>query len=115
MPNSQLLEAVERRRKLPPDERLRQHIEAIPRHVANSMAMEGEPVDEAWIRERLVRRIRQLGLAKTQAKSTAGPVVPRRRAGGAASDGRPAGQRSIGCAPRVHAAAPEQGQRPSRP
>ena len=33
------------------------HLEAIPRHAANSMAMEGEPVDEAWIRERLARFI----------------------------------------------------------
>ena len=62
VPNNQLLEAVQQWRKLPPDERVRQHIEAIPRHVANSMAMEGEQVDEAWIRKRLVRRIRQLGL-----------------------------------------------------
>ena len=37
------------------EERRRRHLEAIPRHVANSMAMEGEPVDEAWIRERLTR------------------------------------------------------------
>lgn len=55
-------EAVERWRKLPLHER-RRHLEAIPRHVANSMAMEGEPVDEAWIRERLVQRMRELGIA----------------------------------------------------
>ena len=69
MPNNQLLDEVERWRKLPPDERLRQHLEAIPSHVANSMAMEGEPVDEAWIRERLVRRIRQLGISKPRLES----------------------------------------------
>ena len=44
-------------RSLPLEERRRRHLEAIPRHVANSMAMEGEPVDEAWIRERLARFI----------------------------------------------------------
>ena len=49
-------EAIERWRALPPEERRRLHQEAIPRHVANSMAMEGEPVDEEWIRERLARR-----------------------------------------------------------
>ena len=31
----------------------------LPRHVANSMAMEGEPVDEAWIRERLAPKTRE--------------------------------------------------------
>ena len=62
MPDNHLLEAVERWRKLPPDERLRQHIEAIPRHVANSMPM-AEPADEARIREGLLRRIRQLGIS----------------------------------------------------
>lgn len=56
-------EAVERWRKLPLHERRRRHLEAIPRHVANSMAMEGEPVDEAWIRECLAKRIRELGIA----------------------------------------------------
>ena len=45
-------------RSLPLAERRRRHLEAIPRHAANSMAMEGEPVDEARIRERLARWIR---------------------------------------------------------
>ena len=40
-------------------ERPRLHREAIPRHVANAMAMEGEPVDEAWLRGRLARRNRE--------------------------------------------------------
>ena len=57
MPNTQWMEAVDRWRSLSPEERRRRHLEAIPRHVANSMAMEGEPVNEAWIRERLARRI----------------------------------------------------------
>jgi len=46
------VKAIERWRSLPEEERRRRHLEAIPRHVANSMAMEGEPVDEEWIRER---------------------------------------------------------------
>ena len=57
MSDARWLQAIERWRRLPPEERRKRHLEAIPRHVANSMAMEGEPVDEAWIRERLARRI----------------------------------------------------------
>ena len=57
MPDTRWMEAVERWRRLSPEERRRRHLEAIPRHVANSMAMEGEPVNEAWIRGRLARRI----------------------------------------------------------
>lgn len=57
-------EAIERWRKLPEEERRRRHQEAIPRRVANSMAMEGEPVDEAWIRERLARDIRLSATSK---------------------------------------------------
>ena len=58
MPDAHWTEAVKRWRSLPEAERRRRHQEAIPRHVANSMAMEGEPVDETWIRERLSSRIR---------------------------------------------------------
>ena len=58
MSDTDLMEIIGRWRSLPPEERRRRHVEAIPRHVANSMAMEGEPVDEAWIRERLARRTR---------------------------------------------------------
>ena len=58
MPDTGWMEAIERWRSLPTEERRRRHLEAIPRHVANSMAMEGEPMDEAWIQERLARRIR---------------------------------------------------------
>ena len=64
MPDTRWTEVIERWRNLPPEERRRRHIEAIPRHVANSMAMEGEPVDEAWIRERLARRIPPLATLK---------------------------------------------------
>ena len=59
MPETDWRVAVERWRSLAPEERRRLHLEAIPRHVANSMAMEGQPVDEEWIRERLARRIRE--------------------------------------------------------
>ena len=59
MPSTDWREAIERWRSLAPEERRRLHLEAIPRHVANSMAMEGQPVDEDWIRERLARRIRE--------------------------------------------------------
>ena len=47
------MDAVERWRSLPEEERYRRRLEAIPRHVANSMAMAGELVDEAWIRQRI--------------------------------------------------------------
>ena len=57
MPETKWTQAVKRWRSLPPEERRRRHLEAIPRHVANSMAMEGEPVEEAWIREQLARCI----------------------------------------------------------
>ena len=56
MSDTDWMEAIKRWRSLPDEERRRRHQAAIPRHVANSMAMEGEPVDEAWIRERLARR-----------------------------------------------------------
>ena len=50
-------QAIEHWRDLPADERLRRRIEATARHVANPMAMEGEPVDENWIRKRLASLI----------------------------------------------------------
>ena len=61
--------AIEGWRSLPEEERRRRHQEAIPRHVANSMAMEGEPVDEAWIRERLARRVRPPATSKLPSAS----------------------------------------------
>ena len=54
------IQAIEKWRSLPEEERRRRRLEAIPRHVANSMAMEGEPVDEEWIREQLAEHIKQL-------------------------------------------------------
>ncbi|SAY38241.1 hypothetical protein FLM9_21 [Candidatus Synechococcus spongiarum] len=46
-------------RSLPLAERRRRHLEPIPGHAANSVAMESEPVDEAWLRVRLAPRIRK--------------------------------------------------------
>ena len=58
MPDTTWMKAVEQWRSLTREERRRRHLEAIPRRVANTMAMAGEPVDEEWIRERLAHRIR---------------------------------------------------------
>lgn len=69
MPNYRLQEAIREWRTLPPAERLRRNLEAIPRRVANSMAMAGEPVDEARIREHVERRIRELGILKSPPES----------------------------------------------
>lgn len=44
-------ECLERWRALPEEERLRRRWQRIPRHVAESMAFEGEPVDLAWLEE----------------------------------------------------------------
>ena len=67
------IQATERWRSLPEEERRRRHLQAIPRHVANSMAMEGEPVDEEWIRERLAYHILQAGkLYSAKLKPTEG-------------------------------------------
>lgn len=51
MSDHQWKEAIEHWRRLPQEESLQRHLAAIPMHVANSMAMEGEPVDEARIRK----------------------------------------------------------------
>ena len=69
MSDNELAKAIEHWRSLPIEERQRRHLEAIPSHVANSMAMEGEPVDEEWLRERLARRIRQLGILQPKSAS----------------------------------------------
>ena len=69
MPDTLWMKAIARWRSLPREERRSRHLEAIPRHVANSMAMEGEPVDEAWIRERLARRIPPLATSNVEASA----------------------------------------------
>ena len=69
MPNAAWIEAVERWRSLPLEERRHRRLEAIPRHVANSMAMEGEPVDEEWIRARLARHIQPRATSKRPSES----------------------------------------------
>ena len=63
-------------RSLPLAERRRRHLEAIPRHAANSMAMAGEPVDEAWIRQRLASRIRTRLVRITQPPAPPKPEEP---------------------------------------
>ena len=55
MSDTRWKEATEHWRSLPEEERRHRHVEAIPRLVARSMAMESEPVDEVWIWERLER------------------------------------------------------------
>lgn len=47
---------IEAWRKLSPEERKRRHLEVIPRHVRNSMAMEGEVIDEEALRRGLERK-----------------------------------------------------------
>ena len=66
MPSTNWSEATERWRSLSPEEQRRRRIAAIPRHVADSMAMEGEPVNEEWIRERLNFHIQQRAASRLQ-------------------------------------------------
>jgi hypothetical protein len=61
---------VERWRALPAEEKLRRHLEAIPRHVARSMAMEGECEDVEALERRLRVRL---------AKGCQTPVMQHRR------------------------------------
>ena len=64
-----LNEIIKAWRALPPEERRRRHLESIPRSVANSMAIEGEPVDEQWLREKLAERMRQRAISKPPSAS----------------------------------------------
>lgn len=66
MEDKDWIQAIERWRKLPAEERKRRHQESIPRRVANSMAMEGEPVDEECIRKRLAHLIKKAEGSTTQ-------------------------------------------------
>ena len=69
MSDTDWMEVIEHWRSLPEEERRHRHRDSIPRRVANSMAMEGEPVDEAWIRERLARRMRMPATSKLPLES----------------------------------------------
>lgn len=57
MPPMDWKQVIENWRKLPAEERRLRHLRAIPRRVANSMAMENEPVSEQFIRDLLRYRI----------------------------------------------------------
>ncbi|MXW39665.1 MAG: hypothetical protein F4Z75_00615 [Synechococcus sp. SB0668_bin_15] len=57
--NSKWTQMIQHWRSLPLEERRSRHLKVIPRHPANSMAMEGEPVDEVWLRARLAPKIRK--------------------------------------------------------
>jgi hypothetical protein len=59
MPYTNWKEAIANWRKLAVEQRFQRHLAAIPRHVAMSMAIEGEPVAEAQIREQLARLMLQ--------------------------------------------------------
>ena len=51
------IHAIENWRRLSAEERRHRHMEALPRHVANSVALEGKLVDEEWIRQWLARSV----------------------------------------------------------
>jgi hypothetical protein len=64
MPAMDWKQAIAHWRKLPQQERRLRHLRAIPRHVANSMAMEEQPISEQSIRIRLQQRIPELANPK---------------------------------------------------
>lgn len=68
MSDTRWKEAIENWRSLQ-EEKRRRHVEAIPRHVARSMAMEGESVDEVGIRERLERNVSRLATSTPPSES----------------------------------------------
>jgi hypothetical protein len=67
MLNMDWKKAIENWRRLTPKQRFQRHLAAIPRHVALSMAMEGEPVDEELVREQLVGLMSSNGLPELEA------------------------------------------------
>ena len=73
MSNTRWIEAIKSWRSLLEEECWHGRQVAILRDVANSMAVDGEPVDEAWIRDRLARQIRP--------PTTLKPPQPSRRTG----------------------------------
>lgn len=77
MTKPQWIKAIEHWRSLPQEERRRRHLQAILRHVANSMAMAEDAVDEDWIRgyveehERSVRHLQKI----VRVPVVIGPVI----------------------------------------
>lgn len=65
MTKPQWIKAIEHWRSLPQEERRRRHLQAIPRHVANSMAMAEDAVDEDWIREQRAHHMRSSSAIET--------------------------------------------------
>ncbi len=54
-------QAVQKWRKLTPEQQRRVRMARLPRKVARSMAFEGEPVDEKMLQQELERLIRRRG------------------------------------------------------
>ena len=55
------IEAVQKWRKLTPEEQRRLTLKRLPRKVARSMAFEGEPVDQKMLEQELERLVRRRG------------------------------------------------------
>jgi len=65
MGDAEWIKAIRHWRQLPLEERRRRHLEAIPQRIVDSMAMAGEPVDEARVRARLAALIPQYAMPKS--------------------------------------------------
>ena len=55
------IQAVQKWRKLTPEEQRRVRLKRLPRKVARSMAFEGEPVDQKMLEQELERLVRRRG------------------------------------------------------
>ena len=55
------VQVVQKWRKLTPEQQRRARLARLPRKVARSMAVEGEPVDEEMLRQELYRLVRKRG------------------------------------------------------
>ncbi len=64
IPTMNWIKAIQQWRQLPLATRAEIHLRRIPHHTATSMAMEGEPIEEALIREQLASRYPQVSMAK---------------------------------------------------
>jgi hypothetical protein len=76
MPYTNWKEAIANWRKLAVEQRFQRHLAAIPRHVAMSMAMEGEPVEEALVRKQLARLMSPSSSPRREAQSASEPCDP---------------------------------------